>query len=214
MRRSLLLTAAVVVILGACATAPEAEPPDAERAEAQELQDTINDYDLGRFAEAEKEQGDNAFNTAEAAYEEGQYEVALAGFNEAIDNYRTVIQNGLGTLVTARKGEVEEIRRQALDVKADVAVGEAFEVASATYEEAVAAEGSGDLERALELFEEAEAEFQGAYDEAVRLREEAQQALQRVGERRQELESQQEDLEEETREELENPLESVNEEDE
>jgi tetratricopeptide (TPR) repeat protein len=214
MRRSLLLTAVVAVLVGACATAPEAEPPDAERDEAQELQNTINEYELGQFAEAEKEQGDNAFNTAEAAYEEGEYNAALAGFTEAIDNYRTVIQNGLGTLVAARRSETEEIRQQALDVKADVAVSDAFEVASATYEEALAAEGAGDLERALELFEEAESEFQLAYDQAVELREEAQQALERVGERRQELENQREELEEETREELENPLETVEEEDE
>jgi tetratricopeptide (TPR) repeat protein len=213
MRRSLLLAAAVAVILGACATAPEVEPPDAERAEAQELQDTINDYDLARYAEAEKEQGDNAFGTAEAAYEQGDYQIALTGFNEAIDNYRTVIQNGLSTLVAARKSEVEEIRQQALDVKADVAVGDAFEVASATYEEALAAEGAGDLERALDLFEQADGEFQLAYDRALELRKEAEQALQRVGERRNELENQREELEEETREELENPLETVEEED-
>lgn len=206
MKRSLPIIIAAVALLAACATAPEpVEPPDDEYETARSLRSQIEDFDLAQYAQGEFEAGEEQFVAGEAAYETEDFAAAEGAFNLAIDSYTSVVRAGFRAIASARREEATAERTRAEEVRAEVAVAEQYEAALAVYEQAVAAEEAGNDQEAAELYENAVTLFGEAFLAASEKRRQALDALSRVDERIEGLDTQREQLEESAREELEEP---------
>ncbi|MFW5718291.1 MAG: hypothetical protein ACOC2Y_09725 [Spirochaetota bacterium] len=204
MKRAFGVIIVAVALLGACATAPEpADRPDEAYETAKTLRSQIQEFDLAQYARSEFDAGEEQFTEGEVAYESEDYTTAETAFNFAIDSYTIVIRDGFRALAGAAREEATEQRAFAEEVRADIALAEAYQEALAVYEDAVAAEDAGNDQEAAELFDSAALLFAQVYEDAALLREGALEALGRVDERIRNLDVQRETLEEETRRDLE-----------
>ena len=205
-KRLALIAGIAALILGACATAPDpVNPPDEEQQQARQLQTEVAENELAQYAEGAAARAEAALAEAEAAYDAEDYEVARTGYNEAIDNYRTVLSEGYAALVGARRSTATEARDAALDVRADVATPDLFNAAQATFEQAEAEAQDGDAAQAAVLFANAQAEYADATEKATDLRRQALEAVNSIDDRQNQLQQQRQELETEAEEDLTDP---------
>lgn len=193
-----------VAILGACASAPQTvAPPDEAYDTAKTLRAQIQEFNLAQYARTEFEAGEGQFRSAEAAYDTEEYAVAGEGFGLAIDNYTIVLREGFRAVAGQRREQASSAKQRADDMKASVAVPDDYAEALDIYNRAIAAQGAGNDQLAAELFENAAILFSRVYDLASDKRRQALEAIGRVDERIENLETQRDTLERDAREDLE-----------
>ncbi|MFW5745269.1 MAG: hypothetical protein ACOCW3_06470 [Spirochaetota bacterium] len=203
MHRIMAVVVAIVTLLGACASAPEpVPPPDDAYDTAEELRTQIQEYDLAQYAQDGFDLGEQQFASGEVAYENEEYSVAEEAFNLAIDRYTDVIREGFRAIAGARREEATAEKERADELKAGVAVPDAYEAAQAVYNEAIDEASDGNDRQAAELFENAAFLFAEAYQQSDEKRQQALDAMNRVDQRVQDLDVQRETLEEAAREDL------------
>lgn len=203
MHKTIGVVVALVALLGACASAPEPVPPPDEAYDtAKSLRSQIQEYDLAQYAQSEFDVGEEQFAAGEVAYENGEYAAADEAFNLAIGHYTEVIDEGFRAVAGARRVEAEEQMALADEVKAGVAVPDAYDAAQAVYNEAIDSETDGNNRHAAELYENAAVLFAEAYQQADEKRRQALDAMNRVDQRVEQLGAQRETLEGAAREDL------------
>jgi hypothetical protein len=191
------LLAALVLVVSCASTPPQtpepaqpeqAEPaapaaPDAERARAQELQKTIEDYGLAADDPDgyEKAKGDLA--AGEQAYGKDNAAAKLS-YDAAIGGFSGIIEKGWPRLVSTAQGESDTARQAALDEKASIAVKDDYTSADAVYQRAVKEKDAGENEKAFNDFRAARDGFDSA-TAAARVKKAA--ALQSLEDARQEM---------------------------
>lgn len=187
MRKNLLLLvpAAALFLIVSCASPPETveelpEAPEKEYAQAKELRQLIEDYDLSPAAPAAFQSAEERFQAGEAAYGKDN-EAAKTAFDAAIKGYEEVISEAFPQLVRRRQSEVDAVRQAADELKAPVAVKEQYAAAASVYDRAVAARDAGNFQEALKLLDEAEKLFEAVYAEARAKKQRAEQSMSETG---------------------------------
>jgi tetratricopeptide (TPR) repeat protein len=180
-----LFTAASLFLILSCASPPETieEPPEApekEYAQAKELRQLIDDYDLDTASPAVFQKAERSFLEGESAYGK-ENEAARVAFQEAISGYQQVIDEAFPLLVGRRQSEVDAVKQAADELKAAVAVKEKYAAAKSVYDQAAAARQAGNYKEALNLLDEAERLFEEVYAEAKQKKERADQAMTETG---------------------------------
>jgi tetratricopeptide (TPR) repeat protein len=182
---------------------PEVEAPEALYREAQELRGQIQEFSLASYNEEQWEAGESSFESGESAYEAENYADAEESLLAAVDAYNDVIVSAVGVIIPERQSSAQTARAQAEAARADVALQEEFDTAVATFDEALAAVESGEYQRAVALFQDAEDAFERLTSRALEKRAEAEAALNEIRENLDALEEQREGLESDTRREFE-----------
>jgi hypothetical protein len=177
MRRALpiVLAVAALVMVVSCASTPPEPPaplPEAALAQAKELKQQVDKFDLGKLApteyaaaEADLKAGEAAYGTDNAASQES-LDKAVAGYQAVLDKARPLYLTGYRDRTAAAK-------KAADDLKASVAVKDDYAKAQAVYDRALAVKADGDLEAATRDFEEARVLFEAAAKAAEKKRDAA-----------------------------------------
>jgi tetratricopeptide (TPR) repeat protein len=187
MRKTLLLLvpAAALFLIVSCASPPETveelpEAPEKEYAQAKELRQLIDDYDLDAASPAAYQAAEESYQKGEAAYGKDNA-AAKTAFQEAIKGYQDVISDAFPQLVGRRQSEVDAVKQAADELKASVAVKDKYAAALSVYDQAKAAREAGNFEEALKLLDEAEELFEAVYSEAKAKKERAEQSMSETG---------------------------------
>jgi hypothetical protein len=174
---AVVLVVVASYFISSCASAPPAPPaqpepqpaqpeaqavtipaPDAERAKATELQKRVNANGLGPFDPDDYAAAETAFTAGEGSYGKDN-ESARRSFVAAADAYTLVLSKG-GTLFLTREQKSAETSKSTADeLKASVAVKDAYSEALAVYQRGVQESGTGDIENAAKDFAEARDAF-------------------------------------------------------
>jgi len=195
MKLSVILFSLVLMLFLSCAgeppTTPEKEPekepekpvtevevpaPEDELAKAKELRDLILQYNLDKTAVEEFNSAENHFKEGESAYGKDN-KAAKASLEEAIEGYRAVIRAGYGELSRKLKNDVEAIKKEADDLKANVALPEEYETADGAYKKALDREKAEEYEQALAGYSLAISLFRNVRDRSLEKKLRAEKSL-------------------------------------
>jgi len=177
MRKALPIVLAMTAFLLAvsCASTPPEPPvplPEAELAQAKQLKEKADLYQLGPLAQAEYTAAEADLKAGEAAYGEDNA-VAKASLDKAIAGYQAVISKG-GALYLGTIGDRSATaKKSADDLKASVAVKDDYAKAQAVYDRALKEKAAGDLAAATKDFEEARKLFEAVAKVAAEKRDKA-----------------------------------------
>jgi hypothetical protein len=131
------------------------------------------DYDPEGYGRAGERMDD-----AVAAYDGGDTGSALAAAEEALDRYALVMDEGWRGYTGGLKLSAETERRNALNVKANVAVKKTFDDADGLYTRGTAAYNTQDYEASVEYFSQSIPLFSSAIKTAEQKRVVAEEAIQ------------------------------------
>lgn len=204
--RYTIMGVTLLVFAAACATPPEDETveiPDNVaqlKAEAEELRATIEEYELDAYEAEETALGDQALDRGDDLIDQDPA-AAQESFEEAVGRFEVVISLGFPALLDDRQEDVEEIRQEAIDARARTAATDAFDRADELFGQAIAQREAESFEQSFGTFADAQEGFHESREIAVRRREEARAALDRLDERLREAEAQAEEIERELEEE-------------
>jgi colicin import membrane protein len=158
------------------APAPAVAAPQAELDQARASRERVLKFKLEQqfpqeFAAAEAllRQGEGNMNRDNAA---ARTAIVAAGAG-----YRKILQDGLTPMARRSRQDVETVRNNAMAIKAQVAMQSEYATAEASYQKAVAAEGGGDLEGALDSYVQARDQFAKVYEETRVKMDRAERAL-------------------------------------
>jgi hypothetical protein len=136
----------------------------------------VDKYVLAEYAPQEYQQAEQKLKEGEASYSKDN-----AGSKEALDAsitaYKAVLSAGFPLLIDKKEKKVSDLRRRSEEIKAQVAMKDAYAAALAKYDQAVAAEKVGDYEQAVSLFDEAEKLFQDVYTKTQAQKDRAEKAM-------------------------------------
>jgi hypothetical protein len=177
MRRPLAIAFAVTALLLAvsCASTPPEPPaplPEAELAQAKQLKEKADLYNLGPLAQAEYAAAEADLKAGEAAYGKDNA-VAKASLDKAIAGYQSVLDKGGPLYLGSIHDRTAAAKKAADDLKASVAVKDDYAKAQAVYDRALAAKAAGDLATATKDFEDARVLFEAVAKVAKEKRDKA-----------------------------------------
>ena len=150
--------------------------PEADLAAARASRDRVLKFKL-------EQQYPQEFAAAETRLKEGEAQMnkdnaaARTAIQAAGAGYRKILQDGLTPMARRSRQDVETVRNNATAIKAQVAMAGEYAAAEAVYQKAVASEGSGDLEAALDGYGQARDQFAKVYDETRVKKDRAERAL-------------------------------------
>ncbi len=193
MKLSVILFSLVMMLFLSCAgeppTTPEKEPekepekpatvvpaPEDELARAKELRDLILQYNLDKIAAQEFASAENHFKEGESAYGKDN-SAAKASLEDAIEGYTAVIKAGYGELSKKLKNDVEAIKKEADDLKANVALPEEYKTADGAYKKALDREKAEEYEQALTGYSLAISLFRNVRDRSLEKKLRAEKSL-------------------------------------
>lgn len=182
---------------------PIPSPPDQLLADAQELQEKIETYDLAQYAPDLFDEGERRFATGEEAYLNEEFEKAQAELTFAVEAYEQVFEEGMTVIVGDTREEAASARQAAREAKAHVALRSSYSSVEQRFNAGDQALENEEFEAALTAFREVIPQYQDLRERAVQRRQEAEQALQRARERRQRTETRRQELESEAQQDLE-----------
>jgi hypothetical protein len=141
---------------------------------AEEIQERdFADSDPGNYGLAGE-----SMDSAVAAYDEGETEIALVQAEEALRRYALVMNEGWLAYAGELKLSAEAERRNALNAKANVAVKKDFDDADGFYAKGTAAHNAQDYAAAAEYFSQSIPLFGAAIKNAEQKRTVAEEAIQ------------------------------------
>jgi hypothetical protein len=158
----IVLAVAALLLVVSCASTPPQPPaplPEAELAQAKQLKEKADRYNLGPLAQAEYTAAEAGLKTGEAAYgtDNAASKVSL---DKAIAGYQSVLDKGGPLYLGTIHDRSAAAKKSADDLKASVAVKDDYAKAQVVYDRALAAKAAGDLEAATKDFEEARSLFE------------------------------------------------------
>ncbi len=176
-----ILTA--IAFLAGCKSAPPekpaAEAPEAELAQAKDLKQQADAYNLGTYAPDEYAAAEKALKDGEAAYGTDNA-AAKTSLDAAITGYNAVLTKGgplyLGTLKT----KSDASKKSADDLKASVAVKDDYAKAKEVYDRAVKEADAKDYANASKDFPQAASMFDAVAVVAKDKRDKAAKAMEQV----------------------------------
>lgn len=198
MRRIALYSLGVVslAMFVSCASAPPEQPqpettqpettqpqaaaipaPDAERTQANNLRQTIDQYSLSDYDAADYASGVQSLDDGEKAYG-GDNASAKQSFEAAISSFDAVLAAGWPQRISSVQSQTESSKKTADDLKASVAVADEYSKANAVYQRALQEKAAGDMEKASTDFEQAGPMFDAVAATAKQKRDAALQSLQ------------------------------------
>lgn len=162
-----------------------------KRSLASELRDRIgtNGYqawDSSNFALAEAKYADDERLYGLAGGKEGAADsgkdaanlvAGIDALDESILRYNLVIQKGRQGIALDKKQGSDQVKRQAEDLKAQVAVKDDYAAALDTYQKAISAMAAGDFESAAMGFSESAVAFESVRQAAAEKRARAEEAM-------------------------------------
>jgi hypothetical protein len=181
---------AALLLAVSCASTPPAKPapetpqpekpavaaPDAELAQAQNLQKKADTYGLGDFdaedyaaATKDLKAGQDAYGKDNAAAKES--------LTKAIDEFNSVIAKGGALYLAKLQGQADASKKAADDLKASVAVKDQYAEANDVYQRALKEKDAGDLENASADFMKARDAFDAVTAVAQQKKDDAEKAL-------------------------------------
>jgi hypothetical protein len=177
MRKALLVVLAVTAFLLAvsCASTPPEPPaplPEAELAQAKQLKEKADRYNLGPLVQAEYSVAEADLKAGEAAYGTDNA-AAKVSLDKAIVGYQSVLDKAGPLYLGGIHDRTAAAKKSADDLKASVAVKDDYAKAQAVYDRALAAKAAGDLATATKDFEEARTLFEAAAKVAKEKRDKA-----------------------------------------
>jgi hypothetical protein len=156
-----LAVAALLLVVSCASTPPEppVPPPAAELAQAKQLKEKADLYNLGSLAQAEYSAAEKDLKAGKDAYgtDNAASKVSL---DLAIAGYQSVLDKGGPLYLGTIHDRSAAAKKSADDLKASVAVKDDYAKALAIYDRAVAAKTAGDLEAATKDFEDARVQFE------------------------------------------------------
>jgi hypothetical protein len=182
---------------------PTPSPPDELLADAQELREQIEEYDLAQYAPARYEEGEERYAAGEEAYLNEEYPKAEAELTFAVEAYEQVFEEGMGIIVGDTREEAASAREAAREAKAHVALRQSYSSVERRFNQGDQALEDEEFVVALTAFQEVIPQYQDLRERAIQRRQEAQQALQRAQESLQRTEQQRQELESEAAQDLE-----------
>ena len=169
-----------------CASSPEkkdlqggkkaSKPPSEEYAEAKLLREKIQDHDLDQFAPEEYENGEKEYEEGEQYYNKNNSKSKKA-FEEAKRLYNRVIEKGYPSYAKGLVIEVGEIKDEADDIKASVAMKKEYAEALEAYEQGLKEQEAGNHEKAVSLLEKAKSLFEEVRKQTLVKREKAEKSI-------------------------------------
>ncbi len=179
---SMFITIVLFLIMISCATTPEKEPepaaalPESEYDQAKGLKKKVEKYGLGEYVPDEYRTAEKKYSDGEAAYNKDNAS-SKEYLDEAINNYRIVIEKGFPIVAGKKREEIETIKKQADDIKASVAVKDDYEKTQEVYDSALEEKRAGNYETALELLEKARGLFEEVYKKTEQKKERAEKSM-------------------------------------
>jgi uncharacterized protein YozE (UPF0346 family) len=193
---AIIIAATVFVV--SCATKPKpvtepaAKPvskaPESDLKEAKELREKIAEYDLARYAQDDFDRAELSFEEGEAQFNKDN-DKSRKALKDAIAGYKAVIEKGFPAMLDDKIYVVEQIKTEAEDIKAPVALEDEYESANDVYEDALKRKDKRDYEEASELLDRAKDQFQNVYDVTLAKMEKAEENLAEAQAQLEELEA-------------------------
>ncbi len=157
--------------------APAVAAPDKELAQARQSRERVLRFKL-------EQQSPQEFAAAEARLREGEAQMnkdntaARTAIDAATAGYRKILQDGLTPLARKGRQDVDTVRTNAGEIKAQVAMADQYAAAEAVYQKAVASDAGGDQEAAIDGYAQAREQFVKVYDETKAKKDRAERAVQ------------------------------------
>jgi tetratricopeptide (TPR) repeat protein len=149
-----------------CATVdPLKDLPEAEYQKAQKYRERIAALNFSQYAPDEYAAGETAYKAGEENYKKDNL-AAKASFDQANENYHTVIVKGIRARMKMSEDEIRPVKEKAVDIKADVAAKEEYKAASDAHDRAVTLANEEKWEEAEPVFAEAKENYEKAYTAA------------------------------------------------
>lgn len=171
----MVLAVAALVMVVSCASTPPEPPaplPETELAQAKQLKEKVDRFELGKLAPTEYTAAEADLKAGEAAYGTDNA-AAKASLDKAVAGYQAVLDKARPLYLTGYRDRTAAAKKAADDLKAGVAVKDDYAKAQAVYDRALAVKADGDLEAAAKDFEEARVLFEAAAKTAQEKRDKA-----------------------------------------
>jgi hypothetical protein len=133
----------------------------------------LSRFDPQRFAEAEEQ-----LQQAMSAYEEKHIAAAQEAAAEALSQYQQVADTGWEALAEEQRQRARALREEALNLKAHIAMKEAYQEADMVYTEGEQVLSAKDFKQAFELFTQGADQFTEVRDTTAKKRQAAEKAIQ------------------------------------
>ena len=142
------------------------------------IRSEIETHNLSRFDPPGFATAEEQLQQAVSAYEGKDIAAAQQAASEALAQYRQVADTGWEALAEEQRQRARTVREEALNLKAPVAMKEAYQEADRVYTEGEQVLGAKDFKRALELFTQGANQFTVVRDTTAKKRQTAEKAIQ------------------------------------
>ena len=156
---------------------PGAQGPDAELAQAKALQQRVDAMGLGTFAPDDYASANKDLQAGQDSYGKDNA-ASKKSLQAAIAEYNAVLTKGGPLYLAAVQQQAEASKKSADDLKASVAVKDAYAAADSGYTKALQEKDSGDIENAHKDFTQSRDDFDAVAATARQKRDTALQAMQ------------------------------------
>jgi colicin import membrane protein len=156
---------------------PAVANPDAERDQAESLQQKVDKYGLGNYDKDDYQAAGQALQAGQDAYGKDNA-ASKKSFLAAVDGYNAVLAKGGPLFLADAQKSADAARKAADDLKASVAVKDDYGKADAVYQRALEEKDAGDIENASKDFADAQAQFTAVAEVAQQKKDAATKAVQ------------------------------------
>ncbi len=174
--------------------------PDAKYNIANKYKEIIKKYNLQKYDKDDFENAEKNYNEAKKYMESKKNSKADKSLTEANKNYKAVLDKGFPLCTEEKNKEVDEIKKNAEDIKANVAVKDQFTDAESTLKEAIKNKEQKDYEKAIELLELAKQKFDQVYKDASFKKEKVEKSIDSTEKIKMEIDKNAEELDRELKE--------------
>ena len=184
---NICLLICLLTLFFACASAPKPETtttvtatdtqPSAEYEQAKAHRQTIQKYELFKYAADSYQTAEQSFKTGETAYEKSDFDTARTALNEANAQYLVIITNAFPQYLDTKEKEVTALRTSAEEIKAQVALKDEYKKAIAVWEESQKEKKAGNYEKSAEFLSIAYSDFDAVYKKTKEKKARAEKAL-------------------------------------
>jgi hypothetical protein len=145
--------------------------------DAKKLQEEADRRDFYTYDPDNYEAAVEAGNKAVELFESGNLAVAQIAADESVAGFTSVIKNSWLDINDQKSTAARNLRQEALDAKANVAVKDQYNAAEKTYNSAFVALRGADYENSAKLFDQAASQYRSSRDAAIDKRIRAEEAI-------------------------------------
>jgi tetratricopeptide (TPR) repeat protein len=137
--------------------------PDAKYQETGKLREKVKKYNLEKYAKGEYDLAEKNFNDGKDLIDKKNSYKANKVLDDANKYYKVILEKGLPPCTEDKNNEVKLEKKNAEDIKANVAVKDQFSDADKIYNEGLAHKEKKEYESAIDSFSSAENQFKQIY---------------------------------------------------